>query len=143
MPDDLAIRHDLVVPGAELFEEATTSGGPGGQHANKTETAVQVRWSIRDSAVLSERQRATLLERLGPRLTNDGEILVLARDTRSQYRNRQLARERLAEAVREALKPVRRRRRTKPTKASQRRRVEHKRRRGAVKSLRGRPKRDD
>jgi ribosome-associated protein len=143
MPDDLTLPGGLVLPGAELAEEATLSGGPGGQHANKTETAVTVRWSIRDSAVLSEPQRALLLEALAPRLTGEGELLVTSRETRSQHQNRQIARERLAEIVAEALRPKRPRRPTRPTKASKERRMQGKRHRGKIKDLRGTPPHDD
>jgi len=143
MPDDLPISGSLVLPAAELTEEATLSGGPGGQHANKTETAMTVRWSVRDSAVLTEPQRERLLQRLASKLTVDGEILVTARDTRSQHQNRQIARERLVEMLQEALRPRRRRRKTRPTRASRRRRVKKKRHRGKIKALRGTPGRDD
>ncbi len=143
MADDLTIRPGLVVPAAELHEEASTAGGPGGQHANKNETAVSIRWSVRDSAVLSDYQRARLLDKLDARLTKEGELLVQARDTRSRYRNRQLARRRLVEIVLEALAVQAPRRPTRPTKGSQRRRVTAKKARGAIKSTRASVQDDD
>jgi ribosome-associated protein len=134
---DLFIRSDLTLPAAELIEKVSTSGGPGGQHANKTSTRVTLRWSVVDSASVTDAQRAQLLQRLASRLTKAGELVIHADDTRSQSDNRRLARERLAAALVGALHVPKVRRPTRPTRASQRRRVEGKKRRGAVKRGRG------
>jgi len=136
--DDLPIRGDLVIPGEELVEQTSTSGGPGGQHANKTSTRVTLRWSVAESAVLGPRQRARLLEKLASRLTNAGELIVHVHDSRSQSANRETARSRLAELVREALHRPKPRRRTGPSRAARERRITEKKRRGATKKARGR-----
>ena len=140
---DLPVGPDLIIPAAELREQVSTSGGPGGQHANKTSTRVSLRWNVTASVVLTDAQRALLLEQLASRLTRDGDLLVHADDTRSQADNRALARQRLAVIIAAALHRPKPRRPTRPTRASQRRRAESKKRRGAVKRGRGRVQDDD
>lgn len=117
----------------ELEWRFSTSGGPGGQHANTANTRAEVRFDVAGSSSLGPRQRARLLERMGP------EIRVVASDERSQVRNRELALERLRARLADALRIERPRRPTTPTVASQRERLEAKRRRGEVKRRRGRP----
>jgi ribosome-associated protein len=141
--DDLVVQRSVVIPATELQMTATRSGGPGGQHVNKVSSRITLRWAPGDSAALSEPQRERLLARLASRLTKEGELIVHVDSSRSQSANREEARQRLADVVREALKVPRRRRKTKPTKGSQRRRIEAKKQRGATKRLRGRPPRDD
>ncbi len=135
--EDLTVRPGLVIPAAELDERFSTSGGPGGQHANKTATRVELRFDIAGSSALSEHQRDRLTERFG------GEVRVVVDEERSQLRNRALARERLAGRMRNALVPVRSRRPTRPTKGSTRRRLEAKRQRGETKRDRRRPTGED
>jgi len=137
------VRRGLVIPGAELRETASRSSGPGGQHVNKSNTRVTLRWDAAGSAVLSETQRRRVLRRLATRTTRDGEVLVHASKHRSRARNRQHARERLAELVRDALTTQRARKPTRPSAASKRRKLETKRRRAATKQRRGRVRRDD
>jgi ribosome-associated protein len=135
---DLEIRPDLRIPEDELAWQTSRSGGPGGQKVNKASTRVTLRWSVAASASLSERQRARLLARLRPRLTRDGEIVLHAQSTRSQARNRELARERLAELVRAALVERTARRPTRPTRSSRERKHAEKRHRSARKRSRAR-----
>jgi ribosome-associated protein len=135
--DDVVVRPGLVIPATELDERFSTSGGPGGQHANKTATRVELRFDIAASSALSEHQRERLTERFG------NEVRVVVDEERSQLRNRALARERLAGRLRNALAPVRSRRPTRPTKGSQRRRLDAKRQRGETKRDRRRPTGDD
>ncbi len=125
-----------MIPAAELRETASRSGGPGGQHVNKTSTRVTLRWNVAESACLDAEQRRRLTRRLGARLTRAGELVVHARRHRSRARNRELARERLAELVREGRARPRRRVATRPTRTSRARRIEGKRRRGALKRRR-------
>ena len=132
------MRPGLVIPAGELRETASRSSGPGGQHVNKANTRVTLRWNAAESAVLSEAQRRRVLHRLATRATRDGEILVHASKHRSRARNRERARERLAELVREALEPRRPRRATRPSAGAKHRVLEAKRRRGALKQRRGR-----
>lgn len=140
--DDLEIRPGITIPGSELSESHSRSGGPGGQHVNTTSSRITLRWSIPDSA-LPEAIRQRLVQRLGSRLTTRGELIVHADGHRSQLRNREAARERLAAVVRDALVEQKKRRATRPTRGSQRRRVQAKKQRGERKRLRGRVQRDD
>ncbi len=137
------MRPGLVIPGSELREQASRSGGPGGQHVNKTSTRVTLRWNAAESSALSAAQRARLLERLGRRLTREGEVVVHASDERSRARNRGLARERLADLVRAALAVRRPRRATRPSAGSRERRLDAKQRRASLKRVRRPPPRDD
>ena len=120
----------------ELEWRFTASGGPGGQHANTSNTKVEVRFDVEASASLGPRQRARLLEKLGP------TVRAIASDQRSQSRNRDLALERLRERLATALHVDAPRVATRPTKAAKVRRTDAKRRRGEVKRLR-RPPSDD
>ncbi|HZU78717.1 MAG TPA: alternative ribosome rescue aminoacyl-tRNA hydrolase ArfB [Acidimicrobiales bacterium] len=137
MTEGLRVNRGLVIPEHELEWRFTTSGGPGGQHANRSSTRVELRFDVEASEALGPRQRARLLERLGP------VVRVGAGDERSQSRNRALALERLADRLAEALRVERPRVATKPSRAAKVRRVEQKRRQGARKRERSRPVRDD
>jgi ribosome-associated protein len=121
------------VPEQELSFRATRAGGPGGQHVNRVSTRVEVRWNVRRSASLSERQRDLLLEKLASRIDSRGVLRIVCDETRSQLQNRLLAVERLNSVVRQALKVPRPRKKTKPSAAAVERRVEQKRRRSEKK----------
>jgi ribosome-associated protein len=139
--DDLPVGHGLVVPGEELVERHSHAGGPGGQGVNTSSTRVTLRWNVR-SSTLAPRLRERLLEKLANRVTNDGEIVVHASEHRSQLMNREAARERLAAIVRDALAVPKKRRATKPSRASKQARVEKKKARSQTKRLRGRVSED-
>lgn len=128
--DDVTINGQLVIPDSELHESFVRAGGPGGQHVNKTATKVELRWHLGESAVLDDSTRARLLSRLGDRLTGDGELVVVCGDHRSQHRNREVARERLAAIVRGALAVRKRRRKTRPSRRAVERRLQEKKQRG-------------
>ena len=136
-PDVLHVRRGLDIPLSEITWRATTSGGPGGQHANRTMSRVEVQFDVATSAALGPRQRGRLLERLGP------GVRASAAESRSQSRNRELALARLAARIDAGLRVDSVRTPTKPTKSSQVRRVEAKRRRGDVKRGRRPPREDD
>jgi ribosome-associated protein len=128
----------LVVPAAELFEQFSRSSGPGGQGVNTTDSRVQLSLDLATTRALDETQRRRVLTRLAPRLA--GTVLTIsASEQRSQRQNRVAARERLADLLRDAVMPSTVRRATRPTKGSQRRRLEGKRRRSETKSDRRRP----
>ena len=136
-PDDsLSINAAVAIPRAELLVRASRAGGPGGQHVNTSSTRIEVAWNVRQSAVLSDLQRARLLVALSSRLDGEGSIRVVASETRSQRQNRDLAEQRLAEVVRRALVVPRKRKATKPTRASVERRLEGKKRSGSQKRQR-------
>ena len=133
----LRVSKSLAIPMGEVTWRATTSGGPGGQHANRTLSRVEVQFDIAASTALGPRQRARLLERFGP------VVRAAASDSRSQSRNRQLALDRLAARLADGLRVDPTRRPTKPTKGSQVRRVEAKRHRSEVKRRRRAPNESD
>ena len=139
----ISITPALSIDEAEIDESFLRASGPGGQNVNKVESAVQLRFDVRRSVTLPEEVRARLEALAGQRLTNDGVIVITAREHRSQERNRAAALERLVELIRQAAVTPRKRRPTRPTLASKRRRLEGKTRRGQIKSLRtARPERD-
>lgn len=129
----LRVNRSLRIPLEELEWRFTTASGPGGQHANRAHTRVEVSFDVAASPSLGPRQRARLLERLGP------VVRSAADEERSQARNRVLAQQRLARRLEAALRVPRPRRPTKPTEAAKRRRVETKRRHGEQKRLRRPP----
>ena len=133
MAEILPIRPGLALPLSEIDLRTSRSSGPGGQHANVTASRVEASFDVAASETLSDEQRARISSKLGPRVT------ASAQDTRSQHRNREIALERLAERLAHALEVRRPRTKTRPTRASQRRRVDAKKRRGDVKRDRRRP----
>jgi ribosome-associated protein len=139
----IAVTDSLSLDPREIEESFVRAAGPGGQHVNKTSTAVQLRFDVRRSPSLPDDVRARLERLAGRRLTNDGVLVIVAQGQRSQMRNRLEALDRLIELVRAAVPPPTPRRKTRPTKASKRRRLEGKKHRGTVKSLRSGPPRDE
>jgi ribosome-associated protein len=135
--DDLVVTRSVRIPRSELEVTFSASGGPGGQHANRSNTRVELRFDVATSSAFGPGQRQRVIDRLGP------EVRVVADDERSQLRNRALAERRLVERLQAALHVEPPRRPTKPSRASQRRRVASKQRRGEVKRSRARPSRDD
>jgi len=133
-------RSGFVVPASELLERFSRSSGPGGQGVNTTDSRVELRWRVLGSPALarvSEAQRLRVEWALNDRLVS-GELIIFASEHRSQRQNRVAARNRLAEALRQALlPPPPPRRATRPTRGSQRRRLEAKKQRGTTKSGRG------
>jgi ribosome-associated protein len=125
------------IPRSELRFRVARSGGPGGQHANTSDTRVEVSFDVEASGALGPRQRERLLARLGP------VVRAVASDTRSQARNREIALERLVARLADGLAVQAPRRPTRPSRAAQRDRVESKRRRGELKRSRGRRPTDD
>jgi ribosome-associated protein len=137
----IVVTDSLSLSDDEISERFVKASGPGGQHVNKTSSAVELRFDVRASS-LAEDVKARLERLAGSRLTLEGVIVLFSQGTRSQEMNRQEVRERLAELVRRALYKPKPRKPTKPTYASKLRRVEGKVRRGGVKSLRGKPSMD-
>jgi len=131
--EPLFVRPGFVIPPDELDVRFARSGGPGGQNVNKVETKVDLRFRPGASRVLDETLRARLLARLGGQLTTEGEFIVVSTTYRDRARNLEDARERLAAELREALKVQKSRRATKPTRGSDRRRLESKKRRSDTK----------
>ena len=133
----ITIAPHFTIPDYELDVSFTPSGGPGGQHANKAATRVELVWDIENSVVITDPQRSTLLATFGERLR------VVVDDERSQVRNREIAHHRLAERVSVALTPRRSRKATRPSRSARRRRMDAKTRRSQTKANRRRPSIDD
>jgi ribosome-associated protein len=131
--EELRIDEQLAIPLAEIELRTSRSSGPGGQHANVTASRVEAVFEVERSAALDEGQRARLRERVGPTVT------AVAQDARGQSRNRDLALQRLAAKIAAGLRVPRRRRPTRPSKASRRRRLDQKRRTGERKRNRRPP----
>ena len=135
----LKITDTVFLADWELTESSSRSSGPGGQNVNKVETAVELRFEAERSPHLSAPVKTRLKRLAGRRWTLDGAIVIRAEETRSQIRNRELAKERLVELIREALIAPKRRVPTRPTLGSQKRRLASKAVRGEVKAGRARP----
>jgi ribosome-associated protein len=135
----LRINGSVVIPLTELVVRATKSSGPGGQHVNTSSTKVEVVWNVRTSSALTDAQRFRALTMLATRVDGEGNIRVVASDTRSQRQNRSLAEERLAEMVRRSLVVPKVRRRTKPTRSSVENRLIEKKRQAGKKRDRRSP----
>ena len=129
----------LAIEDDEIQERFVRASGPGGQHVNKTSTAVELRFDVRGSPTLPEDVKARLEKLAGSRLTLEGVLVLFSQTARSQEMNRQDARERLFELIRRASLVPKRRKATRPTYSSKLKRLDGKSRRGAVKAMRGRP----
>jgi ribosome-associated protein len=128
--DEVRVDERHAIPRAELVVRVSRAGGAGGQHVNKTSTRVEIVWAPGVSVALDDAERARVVERLAKRLDAEGRVRVVASDTRSQLRNRELAEERLAAIVREALVVERPRKKTRPSRAAREARLGEKKRRG-------------
>ncbi|NII10900.1 alternative ribosome rescue aminoacyl-tRNA hydrolase ArfB [Oleiagrimonas sp. C23AA] len=135
----LKVSRRIQIEESELSERFTRADGPGGQHVNRTESAVELRFDVASSPALPEEVRARLLARRDRRLTEAGVLVIQARRFRDQARNRDDARERLVEWLRQGLVVPKKRIPTRPTRGSKERRLSSKQRRGQIKRARGRP----
>jgi ribosome-associated protein len=132
--ESIRVTRSVSIPRSEIALRFSRSSGPGGQHAQKTETRAEAVFDVERSVGLSDAQKRRVIAKAGPVLR------AVAQDERSQWRNRELAIERVVEALREALKVERRRKPTKPSAAAKERRLEQKRRRSETKRLRRPPR---
>jgi len=133
----IRITDEIAIDDGEISETFVRASGPGGQNVNKLATAVQLRFDVRHSPSLPPDVRARLVRLAGSRVTQDGVLVIMAQRHRTQERNREDARERLVELIRQATVRPKPRRPTRPTAASRERRIEGKKRRAGVKRLRG------
>lgn len=132
----IQITPQIEIEESEIKEDFIRASGPGGQKVNKTSTAVQLRFDVANSQSLPEQVRKRLMKIAGNRITNEGILIVESSQYRSQGRNRHDARRRLIQLIRQAAKPPKTRKHTKPTEAAKKRRLEQKRRRSEIKQLR-------
>jgi ribosome-associated protein len=131
--ESIRVTRSVSIPRSEIELRFSRSSGPGGQHAQKTESRAEAVFDVESSTALTAAQKRRVVAKVGP------VVRAVAQDERSQWRNRELAIDRVVEALREALKVERRRRPTKPTAAAEQRRLEQKRRRSQTKRLRRPP----
>jgi len=139
----LSVKPGLEIPDSDLEVAFVRSAGPGGQNVNKVASAVQLRFSLARNTTLRDDVKERLRALAGHRMTDAGDLLIVARETRSQEQNRRGAEERLLELVRRALVAPKKRHATKPTRASRERRLDTKARTRKNKRLRGRVRQDD
>ena len=139
----LFVASGVEIPDSDLSVAFTRSPGPGGQNVNKVASAVQLRFALAANSTLRPDVKSRLRALAGKRVTDDGELLIVSRESRSQEQNRRLAEERLVDLVRRALVTPRKRVATKPTRASRERRLEVKSRSQKTKRLRGKVRFDD
>jgi len=135
----LPVTRSIAIDSEEIEESFTRSSGPGGQSVNTTDSAVMLRFDVRNSSNLPEAVKARLEILAGSRMTREGVLVLKSEGARSQLLNRQEIRERLFDLIREATIVPKKRRPTKPSKAAKARRMEGKAKRSAVKSMRGKP----
>lgn len=139
----LEVTPTILIDDSELHEEFVRASGPGGQNVNKVSTAVQLRFNVANSPALPDGVRRRLIALAGNRINSEGELVIVARDSRSQLQNREEARAQLVELIRQATIKPKIRRKTKPTFAAQQKRLAGKRVRSDVKRLRQAKPRDE
>src|SRR3990167_4951662 len=136
MEKDLPIKNGIVIPGHEIELTASRSGGPGGQHVNKSSTRITLRWNIKNTSALNDYQKELLLQKLHSRLTLDGDLIVHNSESRSQLKNREMALAHLAEIVRAGLHVPKKRIATRVPKSAKESRLKSKLRHSNIKKLR-------
>lgn len=143
MKNDLFIKNNIIIPDHELEITTSRAGGPGGQHVNKTDTRITVRWNIKSSSALTDDQKDYILEKLQSRVTEDGDLIVHNSESRSQQQNKKNALNNLAAIVRNALHVAKKRIATKIPKALKEARLKTKAIRSSTKKMRSKPIRSD
>lgn len=136
MKNDLPIKNGIVIPENELEITTSRSGGPGGQHVNKTSTRITVRWNVKNTNALNNEQKALVLQNLHARLTSEGDLIVHNSTSRSQQQNKRMALMVLAQEVREALFIPKKRTQTRISKSTKESRAHAKTQRSNIKKMR-------
>jgi ribosome-associated protein len=134
--NDLRVLSHVTIPDGEVEIRASRSGGPGGQHVNTSSTKVEVRWNVDATSALSDEEKERVKAKLGDRVDGAGFVRVVSSKSRSQLRNREIARERLAETIRRALIVPKKRKATRRPRGANEERLREKKRRGEAKKRR-------
>jgi ribosome-associated protein len=136
MKDDLFIKNGIVIPAHELEISASRSGGPGGQHVNKTSTRITIRWNVKETTALDDEQKKRVLHKLASEITSDGSILVHNNESRSQQQNKKMALIQLTDKIRRAIAIPKKRVKTKIPKSIQEARLQSKKKQSMLKKMR-------
>ena len=136
MKNDLPVKKGIVISGLELEITASRSGGPGGQHTNKTDTRITVRWNVKKTNSLTEQQKERVLQKLQTRLTKDGDLIIHNSESRSQLQNKENALLQLVSEIRKALYVPKKRKETRVPKAVKESRLQSKAHRSKIKKMR-------
>ena len=136
MANDVFVLPGIIIPGYELEVTTSRAGGPGGQHVNKSDTRITVRWNVKTTSALSDEQKARIVQNLQAQLTADGDILISNSESPSQQQNKEAAFERLAFVVHKALYVPKRRIKTRVPRGVKEARFQEKKHRGVIKKLR-------
>lgn len=141
--DDLPIKNGIIIPGHELEISASRSGGPGGQHVNKTSTKITVRWNVHHTQALTLEQKQRVIEKLAAKLTQEGDLLVHDSSSRSQQQNKDIALKKLAIEIRKALHVPKKRMKTTVSQQAKEARLHEKSRHSTIKKLRSKKIQED
>jgi ribosome-associated protein len=136
MKHDVPVKNGIVIPDHEVEITTSKSGGPGGQHVNKTETRVTVRWNVKNTTALTEEQKERVLHNLQARLTTEGDLIIHKSTSRSQLQNKEMALNALAQEVRKALYIPKKREATRISKSAKESRLQKKSHHGHIKKMR-------
>ncbi len=137
MKNDVHVKNSIVIPANELEITTSRAGGPGGQHVNRTDTRITVRWNVSTTIALTDEQKQRVMQNLQSRLTSEGDLIVNNSASRSQQQNKEAALNQLAHEVRRALYVPKVRMKTRVPKAAKETRLREKSRRGEIKKMRG------
>jgi len=136
MKNDVIVQADIVIPEHEIDIATSRSGGPGGQHVNKTNSRITVRWNVRNTSVLTDEQKERALQKLAAQLTSEGDLIIHHSASRSQQHNKKMALGQLATMVRKALHVPKKRMKTKVSQSVKEARLHAKTHRGEIKKMR-------
>lgn len=136
MKNDVPIKNGIVIPDHELEITTSSAGGPGGQHVNKTQSRITVRWNVHNTGALDDEQKARVLQNLHAQLTTEGDLIINNSESRSQQQNKKLALDHLAQTVRKALHVPKKRKPTKISKTAKEAKLRAKTHRSDIKKMR-------